>query len=162
MSWPGQQWQKTPWKFEERPVSPGQFVGLTDLDSSSPHLHCLEIQVFLIWTRNVRSLTNAWVYPLVPLVQKKLAQGLDRLPAWYILYVHYRFLSSKVNNMLDISYFVQWPWKWGQRSNSRSRKYSAYIICYKFTIDSRALKSILSELLAVLTQRPWEWGQRSN
>ena len=52
------------------------------------------------------------------------------------LYVHNWLLSSKVDNKQVIGHFVQWPWKWGRRSNSRSQKHSAYMIPYMSTIDS--------------------------
>ena len=75
-----------------------------------------------------------------------------RFPTYGFLYVHNWFLSSKVDNKRDISHFVPWPWKWGQRLKSRSREDSPHMVSYKSTIDSWALKSIISEILAILSR----------
>ena len=51
--------------------------------------------------------------------------------------VHNWFLSSKINNKRDIHRFVQWPWKWGQRSNSRSPQESPYMTSYLNVLPSK-------------------------
>ena len=86
----------------------------------------------------------------------------ERFATYGFLYVHNWFLSSKVTNKRDISHFVPWPWKWGQRSNSRSRKDLPHMVSYMSTIDFLALKSKISEILVIFVEWPWKWGQRSN
>ena len=64
-------------------------------------------------------------------MRSKVKFNVTRMFAIYhFLYVHNWFLSCKVNNKRDISRFVQWPWKWGQRSNSRSPLESPYMTSY--------------------------------
>ena len=53
-----------------------------------------------------------------------------RIGTHHSLYVRNWFLSSDANNKRDIRHFVQWPWKSGQRSNSRSPLESPYITSY--------------------------------
>ena len=77
-------------------------------------------------------------------------------------YVFNWFLSCRVVNKRDISHFVPWPWKWGQRSKLGSEKDSPHMVSYMSIIDSWASKSKISEILAIFSRDLENEVQRSN